>query len=116
MYPPQNARNRSKCIAHCLIPRHSRVKPAPIRFRSHLILDVVSSSGILSWVHFLIVEVLDEAIVPSGKSTSEQRSDPVYPVIPWEVCASDARTERTGRIQGTTSVIDTCVTLVCMQS
>lgn len=41
----------------------------------------------------------DNFVEANGKQTAEERSEPVDPVIAWEVMSSDSGAERTCRIQ-----------------
>lgn len=53
----------------------------------------VAGSRILTGVRFLIVEVLDEAVVSSRERTAKQRANPVNPMIAGKRCTGDCRSE-----------------------
>jgi hypothetical protein len=79
-----------------------------IEYIFKLLLAEVSTRGILSRVDLLVVEVLDEAVESSSDRSSENRSNPVDPVITGEDVGCDSRAEATGWVQRATGVKDTC--------
>lgn len=57
-----------------------------------------STSTVLARVGVLVVQELDGVVVARGDEGSEQRADPVDPVVALEGGSGDAGAERAGRV------------------
>ncbi len=62
---------------------------------------------ILPRIRLLIIQVLDEFVVGSGKESTHQRTEPVDPVVAGEGVGGDGGTKGTGRVEGTAGEVDT---------
>jgi hypothetical protein len=62
---------------------------------------------VLTGVRLLVIEVLDEAVVPTSKRATKKRADPVDPVIVGKLCTSDSGTEAASGVERAASVVDT---------
>jgi len=68
----------------------------------------VATSRVLAWVDLFVIEELDEAVEAGGHEGTDERSDPVDPVVTHELSGSDSRSETASWVEGTAGVEDAC--------
>jgi hypothetical protein len=80
----------------------------PPRINSSVLLAEVSARGVLSRVDLLVVKVLDESVETSSDRGSEERTNPVDPVVGGEGVRHNGGTKASGWVERTSSVKDAC--------
>ena len=70
------------------------------------LLAEVPVGRVLTGVRLFVIEILDEAVIPSSKRATEKRTDPVNPMIAGERCTGNGGTEAAGGIEGAAGVVD----------
>lgn len=91
------------CRADTTILRHHR--SSNVGSRGSIVLVEVKVLGllfieVLARVRSLVLQELDESVKPNGEKCAQQRAQPVNPVVSGKRMQHDARSERSGRIEG----------------
>lgn len=73
-----------------------------------LITAEVTLGGVLSGIGLLVVQSLHKAVIASRDQSTEERSNPVNPVVSGEASCGDTRSEAARRVKRSASVVDTC--------
>lgn len=95
-------------LPECILP-YSNISILSLPPNSSLCITAVTALRVLTRICLLIVKMFDKSIISSSERSSEERSDPVDPMVVHEGPGYYRRTEAACRIKRTTSEVNTCV-------